>query len=268
MSAVVDEEGAVEQALGVDRPSRQLTAVVRMMMGRIEVVAGVDAPLDFDHRDRETRPIHSRHGSLPSMSLPLIDYFVHPFANPDLADGFGSTGYWEGGKYVHRAHPHRGLDYPQPSGAAIPATANGVVARVFLSTELGHVTVIEHHRPDGAPIVYSGYCHQSVVNVAVGQEIHRGQLIGHVGATGTEASGPHLQGPDANFNPALFINHNDKATLAASHAQAKTIKVKKGDSLWSIADKAKVSLSRVKQLNPAVKGPDFVIQPGQKIRVA
>lgn len=212
------------------------------------------------------------------MSLPVIDYFVHPFPNPDLADGYGSTGYWEGGKYVHRASPHRGLDYPQAGGTPIPATAHGRVAAVFWSDALGHVTVIEHHRPDGAPIVYSGYCHQTSQSVKEGQDVVRGQIIGTVGQTGSEASGNHLHftmshhlhgvtGPDANFNPALFISHNDKAALTRSTAQAAYVKVKKGDSLSVIGEAHHVSLSTMKKLNPDVKPPDFVIHPGDKIRI-
>ncbi|WP_017470607.1 N-acetylmuramoyl-L-alanine amidase [Amphibacillus jilinensis] len=43
--------------------------------------------------------------------------------------------------------------------------------------------------------------------------------------------------------------------------------VKLGDSLSVIAENYGISLSKIKQLNPQVKGPKFIIQPGQKIRV-
>jgi murein DD-endopeptidase MepM/ murein hydrolase activator NlpD len=212
------------------------------------------------------------------------DYFQHPFTNPDLADGFGSTGYWEGGKYIHRPTPHRGLDYPQPGGTPIPATAGGKVVRVFLDDELGHVTVIEHHRGANDPIVFSGYCHQSAVEVKVDDIVTRGHIIGKVGKTGTAAAGNHLhftmshyptgvEGPPANFNPATFIDQNDKASLASpvspmvTGSKAKYVKAKTGDYLTKIANAAGISLSTIKKLNPDIKGPSFILRPGDKIRV-
>lgn len=212
------------------------------------------------------------------MSSPVTDYFVHPFGNPDLADGFGSMGYWEGGEWVERRRPHRGLDYPQPAGAPIAATAHGVVVRVAETPALGLVTVLEHHRPGGKPVVFSGYAHQSRQLVALDEVVRRGDRIGHVGATGTEAVGDHLHftmshyvegvlGPEPTFNPALFIANNDRESLEAAAVRRKVVRARRGDSLWSIAERYGINLSTIKKLNPGIKPPAFVIHPGERVRV-
>jgi len=103
-----------------------------------------------------------------------------PFSNPNLSDGFGST--------KGRAHPHRGVDFPQPRGKSIPAVATGTVSVVTHSSCLGNVIVIKH--ADGK---YSGYSHlQSRSPLTVGKHVSRGQTVGKVGATGTCAFGAHL----------------------------------------------------------------------------
>lgn len=211
------------------------------------------------------------------MASPVTDYFIHPLPNPDLADGFGSTGFWEGGEWVKRAHPHRGLDYAHGVGTPIRAVAHGEVVRAFWSDELGKVTVIRHNRPGSAPDVFSGYCHQEDVGVHVGQVVERGQTIGAVGDSGSAAAGAHLhltmshyddgvEGPRVTFNPAIFIEANDRQTLGDA-VKPKTVKVRKGDSLSRIAERYGITLTVIKRLNPAVKPPAFVIQVGQKVRV-
>ncbi len=103
-----------------------------------------------------------------------------PFSNPNLADGFGST--------KGRAHPHRGVDFPQPRGKSIPAAAAGSVSVVIKTPCLGNVVVLKH--ADGK---YSGYCHMDAKSpLHVGQHIAIGQTVGKVGSTGSCALGAHL----------------------------------------------------------------------------
>jgi hypothetical protein len=103
-----------------------------------------------------------------------------PFSNPNLADGWGST-------CCGRTSPHRGVDFPQPTGTKIPSVADGVVVRVTWTNCLGNVVVVKH--PDG---MYSGYCHLSAALVSPGQGVSKGQHIAAVGNTGTCTTGPHL----------------------------------------------------------------------------
>ncbi|HEY3451612.1 MAG TPA: M23 family metallopeptidase [Myxococcales bacterium] len=104
-----------------------------------------------------------------------------PFSNPDLADGWGST-------CCGRTNPHRGVDFPQAAGTAIPAVAAGVV-RVNTSTGcLGNVVELLHG--DG---MYSAYCHMLGPSpLAVGTSVAMGQTVGQVGNTGSCSQGAHL----------------------------------------------------------------------------
>lgn len=104
-----------------------------------------------------------------------------PFPNPNLADGWGST-------CCGRTSPHRGVDFPQGSGTAIPAVAAGTVVINTWSGCLGNVVVVEH--ADG---MFSGYSHMVVPSpLPPGTPVAIGQQVGQVGATGSCAFGAHL----------------------------------------------------------------------------
>lgn len=103
-----------------------------------------------------------------------------PFSNPNLSDGWGST--------KGRSNPHRGVDFAQPAGKAIPAAASGTVALITKTSCLGNVVVVKHG--DG---MYSGYAHmQAKTPLKLGAKVSRGQTIGKVGTTGTCTTGNHL----------------------------------------------------------------------------
>ncbi|HAJ04940.1 MAG TPA: hypothetical protein DCL76_00090 [Chloroflexi bacterium] len=81
---------------------------------------------------------------------------------------------------------HGGTDFGAQEGTPIYAPANGIVV---MSEELdirGVTTIIDHGIG-----VFSGYWHQKELNVEVGQEVVRGEVIGYVGNTGL-STGPHL----------------------------------------------------------------------------
>ena len=104
-----------------------------------------------------------------------------PFSNPNLADGWGST-------CCGRTNPHRGVDFPQASGTAIPAVADGVVVLKTFNGCLGNVIVVRH--ADG---MFSGYNHLNAQStLAIGAAVTIGQTVGRVGSTGTCTTGPHL----------------------------------------------------------------------------
>jgi murein DD-endopeptidase MepM/ murein hydrolase activator NlpD len=81
---------------------------------------------------------------------------------------------------------HTGTDFAGAVGAPIRAPARGVVALVDDFYLGGGVIYIDH----GAGLV-TGYLHLSGKDVAVGDTVAPGQVIGRVGATG-RVTGPHL----------------------------------------------------------------------------
>jgi murein DD-endopeptidase MepM/ murein hydrolase activator NlpD len=82
--------------------------------------------------------------------------------------------------------PHSGVDFPAFAGTPIHAAQRG---RVVLAEELffsGNTIVIDHGLG-----VYSFYGHMNSFDVAVGDVVEKGALLGKVGATG-RVTGPHL----------------------------------------------------------------------------
>lgn len=94
-----------------------------------------------------------------------------------------------GMKRVFNGQPrgmHRGLDLRGAQGTPIRACADGVVALVDNLYFSGNAVYINHG--DG---VFSSYLHMSKPLVTPGERVHRGQVVGLVGATG-RVTGPHL----------------------------------------------------------------------------
>lgn len=96
-----------------------------------------------------------------------------------------------GAQRVYRGEPgafHSGVDVARPEGATVVAPADGVVvlaaARPF--TLEGNLLMIDHGMG-----LNSAFLHLSRIDVAEGQRVRRGQVIGAVGKTG-RATGPHL----------------------------------------------------------------------------
>lgn len=81
---------------------------------------------------------------------------------------------------------HTGLDFAAPSGTPLVAVANGTITEAGFDGSYGNKTVLTLE--DGTEI---WYCHQSTINVSVGQTVTGGDVIGTVGSTGN-VTGPHL----------------------------------------------------------------------------
>jgi murein DD-endopeptidase MepM/ murein hydrolase activator NlpD len=95
--------------------------------------------------------------------------------------------------YGKREHPrsgrrdfHSGVDIASSPGSPVEVTADGIVSFAGWAGGNGNLVVIEHGHG------YSTfYAHNKKVNVKVGQEVHRGDIISFVGSTGN-STGPHV----------------------------------------------------------------------------
>ena len=84
------------------------------------------------------------------------------------------------------ANCHTGEDFGAPYGTPILSIASGVVTSAGYDGSYGNKTVVTLE--DGTEL---WYCHQSSMNVTVGQTVEPGETIGAVGDTGN-TTGPHL----------------------------------------------------------------------------
>lgn len=92
-----------------------------------------------------------------------------------------------------REHPllggrrmHKGVDLAAPMGTPVHAAADGMVERADWFSGYGLYVALEH-----GGNIETRYGHMSRLNVAAGQYVHKGDIIGYVGSTG-RSTGPHL----------------------------------------------------------------------------
>ena len=82
---------------------------------------------------------------------------------------------------------HKGVDITAPTGTTVRNTADGVVVQAeMVSGGYGRLIIVDH---GGGYQTY--YAHLSKIQVHAGQEVHRGEVIGLVGASG-RTTAPHL----------------------------------------------------------------------------
>jgi murein DD-endopeptidase MepM/ murein hydrolase activator NlpD len=107
---------------------------------------------------------------------------------------------------------HKGIDLSAPVGTPIYATADGVVGKAAWFGGYGLYVQLEHGND-----LETRYGHMSRLNVAEGQTVHKGDILGYVGTTGN-STGPHLhyevRVDGVAVNPVPYMQ-SDRVALAA-----------------------------------------------------
>lgn len=113
--------------------------------------------------------------------------FSNPSAYPDCFTSYYGTRrtYYGVGSNTEIQGFHSGLDFCGGEGLPITAPAAGKVVFAGPWVVRGNATIIDHGWG-----IYSGFWHQSEIDVQVGQEVEQGQVIGLVGGTG-RVTGAH-----------------------------------------------------------------------------
>ncbi len=107
--------------------------------------------------------------------------FLEP-VNGTVTGRFGSRRVING----QNKRPHSGEDIAAPKGTPVLAVNTGTVVAAVDHFFSGKGVIIDH----GVGL-FSMYFHLSEINVQNGQTLHKGEILGKVGATG-RATGPHL----------------------------------------------------------------------------
>lgn len=150
----------------------------------------------------KTKPTLGGASGIASVSIPSRA----PLDNETLTSSFGM-----------REHPvlggrraHSGVDLAAAVGTPIHATADGVVSKASWFGGYGLYIALEH----GGKL-QTRYGHMSRLNVAEGQIVRKGDVIGYVGSTG-RSTGPHLhyevRVDGAAVNPIPYMQGDRMAT--------------------------------------------------------
>ena len=180
--------------------------------------AQAEKPTALGSRDEQFKALFSRWQSLETGSLPATSAVSIPSRTP--LDSLRMTS-----SFGLRWHPvtggrrqHEGVDLASPVGTPIHATADGTVAKADWFGGYGLFVQLEH---GGA--LQTRYGHMSRLNVASGQHVHKGDIIGYVGSTG-RSTGPHLHYEvrvnGSPVNPIPYMQAGDPVQLALAGTTA------------------------------------------------
>lgn len=107
-----------------------------------------------------------------------------PVSNARISSGWG----WRIQPVLGGNEFHQGIDYAAPSGTPVRATMDGTIDILDWRSNYGRLVEVKH--ANGLATRY-GHLSAFADRLQVGSHVHRGQVIGYVGASGL-STGPHL----------------------------------------------------------------------------
>lgn len=189
------------------RGALRLARILALLAPAALVAALPGQPLAAPAPVRAPAPARLAAGPAPPAGVMAVDEWIKVLPAPQTPDGwapppgprvawplhgvvtqpFGCTGF-------ELEHPttecpngfHLGLDIAQPQGTPIRAAASGLAYPLPDPARYGNFVIVQH--VGGYATVYG---HMSRFNVAWGQRVQAGDVIGFVGSTGN-STGPHL----------------------------------------------------------------------------
>lgn len=167
-----------DRAMGGQQTSPRRSALMAASLGSTEDTFGVlrDALGRLELGLRNVRTDVERREALAAATpsiWPTVGWVTARFG--ERADPFtGAPGY------------HQGLDISTDKGRPVLATADGVVESAEWNGNYGNLLVLDHGFG-----IKTRYGHLSAFVAKAGARVHRGDLVGYVGATG-RTTGPHL----------------------------------------------------------------------------
>lgn len=209
-----DRDAPARQRLQVTAPGLAFEKVIAIAPGvfGVQRVDGVPqstvTPVDPALLERIRREAALKAAAYASLAAgeDFVDGFDWPLDKFRISSKFGNQRILNGTP----DRPHYGVDLAAPAGTPINAPAAGVVVLAERDMHYeGGLTFIDH----GQGLI-SAYLHQSRLQVAVGERVRRGEVIGRVGMSG-RATGPHLcwrlKWRGRNLDPSLLIGPRTSA---------------------------------------------------------
>jgi murein DD-endopeptidase MepM/ murein hydrolase activator NlpD len=129
---------------------------------------------------RESELLSAVYGMYTPMWMGVGEFIVP--SEGEMAPNFGERRIFNN----QPRSPHSGIDISSPFGADVKASNFGSVVVANDLYYSGKTVVIDHGLG-----VFSSYCHFSKINVHIGDQVSKGDVIGKIGATG-RVTGPHL----------------------------------------------------------------------------